>query len=96
MAESSFDLEHFGSLCQSLADKDRAKIEEFAPLVFKDIDKNGNGILDKEEILEFAKCISNDAEKTTSEMMADLDYNNDGQIEESEWKTFWLAKAGFE
>lgn len=78
MAEAQFDLEFFGSLCQSLADKDRENIEKFAPLVFGDIDKNGNGILEKEEILEFAGCISNDAEKTTAEMMADLDYNNDG------------------
>merc|ERR1711918_216787 len=93
---SDFDQELFGNLCQALADRDEAKINEFAPKVFKNIDTNGNGLLDKEEILAFAGTISNDAERTSAEMMGDLDYNNDGKIEIEEWTKFWKSKAGFE
>jgi Ca2+-binding EF-hand superfamily protein len=94
MAE--FDQEQFGKLCQALADRDKAGIDVAAPIVFKDIDKNGNGLLDKEEILAFAGTISNDAERTAAEMMNDLDYNNDGKIEVDEWVKFWHQKAGLE
>ena len=75
---ADIDQEQFGKLCQALADRDKAGIDEYGPKVFKDLDKNGNGILDKEEIVAFAATISNDAERTAAEMMADLDYNNDG------------------
>ena len=92
MAE--FDQELFGKLCEALSNKDKAAIDEAAPKVFADIDKNGNGILDKEEILAFAGTISSDAERTAAEMMTDLDYNNDGKIESDEWTKFWHDKAG--
>merc|ERR1711908_24163 len=93
---ADIDQELFGKLCQALADRDKAGIDEFGPKVFKNIDANGNGLLDKEEIVAFAGTISNDAERTAAEMMADLDYNNDGKIEVEEWTKFWLSKAGFE
>ena len=94
MAE--FNAVTFGNLCEALANKDKAGIETNAPLVFVDIDKNANGILEKDEVLAFAATISSDAEKTAAEMMKDLDYNNDGKIEVEEWNKFWLSKAGLE
>merc|ERR1711957_518770 len=93
---ADFDQELFGALCQALADRDKDAINVKAPLVFKNIDANGNGLLDKEEILAFAGTISNDAERTAAEMMTDLDYNNDGKIEVEEWTKFWFSKAGLE
>ena len=91
---SEIDQELFGALCQALADRDADAIRAKAPLVFNNIDANGNGLLDKDEIVNFAGSISNDAEKTAAEMMADLGYNNDGKIEEEEWTKFWMSKAG--
>ena len=92
---ADFDQETFGKLCQSLADGDKAGVDNHATKVFQDIDKNSNGILEREEIFAFAGMISGDAERTTAEMMKDLDFNNDGQIELEEWVKFWYSKGGF-
>ncbi len=62
MENEGFDLENFGSLCQALGEKDKEGIDKFAPKVFQDIDKNNNGLLEREEIMAFASLISNDAE----------------------------------
>ena len=75
---ADFDQEAFGNLCQALADGSKDGIDTHAKKVFQDIDKNGDGILQEDEIRAFAGCISGDAEKTTAEMMKDLDFNNDG------------------
>ena len=93
---ADFDQVSFGNLCQALADQSKEGIDCNAKKVFDDIDKNGDGILQKEEIFAFAGCISGDAEKTTAEMMKDLDFNQDGQIEIDEWTKFWYIKAGLD
>ena len=73
-----FDQETFSNLCQALSEKNEDGINQFAPMVFKDLDKNSDGQLDEAELKAFAGAISSDAEKTYAEMMADLDYNHDG------------------
>ena len=55
--------------------------------LFKLIDIDGSGSIDREETMEFWK--SNFAKVNTKELFNQVDKNNDGTIQLEEWIDFW-------
>ena len=87
---ADFDQEQFGKLCQALADRDKAGIDDFAPKVFKDLDKNGNGLISASELKAICDELTGDDEdmvsqKEVDQMISLVDRNGDGQIDFEEF-----------
>lgn len=62
-------------------------VKEKVMKLFKMIDVDGSGTIDREETLDFWK--SNFAKVNTKELFNQVDKNNDGSIQLEEWIGFW-------
>ena len=78
----------------------KSQLREVAETMFKDIDTNGNGALEKEEVKAFSirmmEKLKPDAEfneEKFEQNFADLDKNSDGKVDFNElWKSL-IEKA---
>ena len=75
-------MEYIGNYLQS-----QEKIDQLKK-IFSDFDKNGDGVLDKEELIEgYIKLGNNreEAEVAVDEILEKIDINNNGTIDYSEF-----------
>lgn len=63
------------------------ELEDYAKKVFKKMDVDGSGAIDKKETVNHWN--KNFANLNTSEMFKNLDKNNNDSVELDEWLGFW-------